>query len=159
MSRLTEDLLRWYDTERRILPWREEPGPYRTWISEAMLQQTQVATVLPYFERFMSELPTVNALASAPVETVLGLWAGLRPNIARTFLVNAAELGTYDQAKVPQPQRQLLLPLHGAPNTQLLAQSSPSHTPSFSRACWSRRSAPALSSTSAPAASLAWPPP
>jgi A/G-specific adenine glycosylase len=77
LSRLTEDLLRWYDTERRILPWREEPGPYRTWISEAMLQQTQVATVLPYFERFMSELPTVNALASAPVETVLGLWAGL----------------------------------------------------------------------------------
>ena len=65
MSLLSRDLLRWYDAERRAMPWREVPGPYRTWVSEAMLQQTKVETVLPYFERFMAAFPSVEALASA----------------------------------------------------------------------------------------------
>jgi A/G-specific adenine glycosylase len=77
MPSLSEDLLRWYDSCRRMLPWREEPGPYRTWISEAMLQQTRVSTVLPYFARFMEALPTVEDLADASLEQVLYLWAGL----------------------------------------------------------------------------------
>lgn len=59
------------------MPWREAPSPYRTWVSEIMLQQTQVATVIPYFERFMERFPNVEALAAAPEEDVLRHWAGL----------------------------------------------------------------------------------
>ena len=69
--------LSWYEQTRRILPWREAPSPYRTWVSEVMLQQTRVETVLPYFERFMKRFPTVNALADAEEDDVLGLWSGL----------------------------------------------------------------------------------
>ena len=67
----------WYHAERRILPWRENPQPYRVWLSEIMLQQTQVATVIPYFERFLEAFPTVQALADASEEEVLTLWSGL----------------------------------------------------------------------------------
>jgi A/G-specific adenine glycosylase len=74
-------LLRWYDRHRRRLPWRAEPGetpdPYRVWLSEIMLQQTTVAAVIPYYEAFVSRFPTVRALATAPLESVLSLWAGL----------------------------------------------------------------------------------
>ncbi|MBI5202428.1 MAG: A/G-specific adenine glycosylase [Elusimicrobia bacterium] len=70
-------LLAWYDENRRTLPWRERPTPYRVWISEIMLQQTQVNTVLPYYERFLSRFPDVSALADAPEPEVLKLWAGL----------------------------------------------------------------------------------
>lgn len=67
----------WYFTRRRLLPWRDDPTPYRVWVSEIMLQQTQVVTVLPYFERFMTAFPTVEALAGAPEEAVMAQWAGL----------------------------------------------------------------------------------
>ena len=70
-------VLAWYDRERRTLPWREEPTPYRVWISEIMLQQTRVDTVIPYFNRFMERFPTVAALARAPLDDVLQLWSGL----------------------------------------------------------------------------------
>ena len=70
-------LLGWYDAERRILPWREDPTPYHVWISEIMLQQTRVDTVIPYSERFLSELPDVRALAEAPEDRLLKLWQGL----------------------------------------------------------------------------------
>ncbi len=59
------------------MPWRETRDPYRIWLSEIMLQQTQVATVIPYFNRFVERFPTVNALASAPLDDVLKFWAGL----------------------------------------------------------------------------------
>ncbi|MGO2517432.1 MAG: A/G-specific adenine glycosylase, partial [Leuconostoc falkenbergense] len=73
-----ETLLHWYDDEgRKTLPWRQNHDPYRVMVSEIMLQQTQVATVIPYFERFMQQLPTVSALAQAPEEVVLKLWEGL----------------------------------------------------------------------------------
>jgi A/G-specific adenine glycosylase len=75
------DLLRWYDRHRRRLPWRAElgetPDPYRVWLSEIMLQQTTVTAVIPYYERFVSRFPTVQALAAAPLDTVLSAWAGL----------------------------------------------------------------------------------
>ncbi len=77
MDPLTNNLLAWYDQTRRILPWRETPSPYRTWVSEVMLQQTRVETVLPYFDRFMKRFPTVHALAEADEDDVLGLWSGL----------------------------------------------------------------------------------
>jgi A/G-specific adenine glycosylase len=74
-------LLAWYDRHRRTLPWRSRPGetpdPYRVWLSEIMLQQTTVRAVKPYFERFLTLFPTVEALAEAPSEEVMKAWAGL----------------------------------------------------------------------------------
>ena len=70
-------LLVWYNRHQRALPWRRYPSPYRVWISEIMLQQTQVKTVLPYYENFLSRFPDVNSLAAAPEEEVLAQWAGL----------------------------------------------------------------------------------
>jgi A/G-specific adenine glycosylase len=74
---LTRGLLGWYARARRDLPWRRVRDPYATWVSETMLQQTRVQTVLPYYERFMRELPTLHALAEASEERVLALWSGL----------------------------------------------------------------------------------
>jgi A/G-specific DNA glycosylase len=71
-------LLAWYDRHgRKDLPWQCDPTPYRVWVSEVMLQQTQVATVIPYFERFMARFPVVTDLAAASVDEVLALWSGL----------------------------------------------------------------------------------
>jgi A/G-specific adenine glycosylase len=70
-------LLAWYDRERRDLPWRRTKDPYAIWLSEVMLQQTQVATVIPYWERFLARFPTVEALAAAPLDDVLAAWRGL----------------------------------------------------------------------------------
>lgn len=71
-------LLDWHDIAgRHDLPWQSDRTPYRVWVSEVMLQQTQVATVIPYFERFMRQFPDVRALADAPIDAVLHLWTGL----------------------------------------------------------------------------------
>lgn len=70
-------LLDWYDEQKRDLPWRRTEDPYAIWVSEIMLQQTRVETVLPFFERFLSRFPTVETLAQAETEEVLGLWSGL----------------------------------------------------------------------------------
>ena len=74
---VAEMLLSWYDEHRRILPWREITDPYRTWISEIMLQQTRVETVIPYYERFLAAFPDVQSLAAADLDDVLKLWEGL----------------------------------------------------------------------------------
>ena len=76
-SAIRRKLLRWYDKHRRDLPWRRTRDPYAIWIAETMLQQTQVATVTPYYERFLRQLPTVHALDRAPLRKVLALWSGL----------------------------------------------------------------------------------
>jgi A/G-specific adenine glycosylase len=70
-------LLDWYDKNRRDLPWRATHDPYAIWVSEIMLQQTQVATVLDYYARWMQRFPTIDALANAELDDVLTLWAGL----------------------------------------------------------------------------------
>ena len=71
-------VLSWFDREgRKNLPWQADPSPYRVWVSEIMLQQTQVATVIPYFLRFTRRFPNLQALAEAPLDEVLGHWAGL----------------------------------------------------------------------------------
>lgn len=75
--RIQERLLAWFARNRRDLPWRDDRDPYRIWVSEVMLQQTQVATVIPYFERFLRTFPNLAALATAPEEEVLRLWEGL----------------------------------------------------------------------------------
>ncbi|TAN51048.1 MAG: A/G-specific adenine glycosylase [Rhodospirillales bacterium] len=70
-------LLAWYDAHRRDLPWRATTDPYCVWLSEIMLQQTTVSTVMGYFQRFLHRWPTVEALAQAPLDEVLAQWAGL----------------------------------------------------------------------------------
>jgi A/G-specific adenine glycosylase len=71
-------ILDWYQIHgRKTLPWQQEKTPYRVWVSEIMLQQTQVATVIPYYERFMGRFPDVMALADAPIDEVLHHWTGL----------------------------------------------------------------------------------
>ena len=70
-------LLAWYDENKRDLPWRGTGDPYRVWVSEIMLQQTRVAAVMPYYQRWMEELPTVEALAAVDEERLMKLWQGL----------------------------------------------------------------------------------
>ena len=76
-DRISSLLLAWYDLHARTLPWRGIHDPYRTWVSETMLQQTRVETVLSYYERFLARFPTVADLAAAPEDDVLKLWEGL----------------------------------------------------------------------------------
>lgn len=87
-----ERMLGWYDANRRRLPWREEPSPYRTWISEVMLQQTRVEAGIAYFERFTEALPDVAALAAAEEQQLLKLWEGLGYYSRARNLKKAAEL-------------------------------------------------------------------
>ena len=92
-------VLEWYDRNgRHDLPWQQDINPYRVWVSEIMLQQTQVSTVLNYFDRFMAALPTVQALAEAPEDEVLHLWTGLgyytrARNLQKTAKIVVAEHG------------------------------------------------------------------
>jgi A/G-specific adenine glycosylase len=92
-------VLDWYDRHgRKDLPWQQRITPYRVWVSEIMLQQTQVSTVLGYFDRFMDALPTVEALAGAAEDEVLHLWTGLgyysrARNLHKTAKLVAAEHG------------------------------------------------------------------
>ncbi len=74
---MNKKLVSWYEINKRDLPWRRSSDPYKIWISEIMLQQTQVNTVIPYFERFMKKFPTISDLANAPLEDVLKMWEGL----------------------------------------------------------------------------------
>lgn len=95
-------LLSWYQTHKRELPWRSNPSPYKTVVSEFMLQQTQVKTVLPYFARWMEALPDFAALASAPEGHVLKLWEGL---------------GYYSRARNLHKLAKALLALPAVPDT------------------------------------------
>ena len=74
----SERLLTWFDEHgRKTLPWQHNRTPYRVWVSEIMLQQTQVATVIPYYTRFMTRFPEVEDLSQAPIDDVLSIWTGL----------------------------------------------------------------------------------
>lgn len=79
--KISNNVLQWYDVNRRTLPWRYAPGltadPYRVWLSEIMLQQTQVDTVIPYFNRFINKWPTIQDLAAATLDDILYMWQGL----------------------------------------------------------------------------------
>lgn len=77
LSQITEPLLAWYEKNARVLPWRENTDAYRVWVSEIMLQQTRVDTVIPYYERFLRRFPDVAALAAAPEQELLKMWEGL----------------------------------------------------------------------------------
>ena len=77
MSGLSEKILTWYAENKRKLPWRDHPSPYAVWVSEIMLQQTRVDTVIPYYYRWMARFPGVQELAAASEQEVLSLWEGL----------------------------------------------------------------------------------
>src|SRR2546430_11822641 len=77
LATFRRQLLGWFREFQRDLPWRRTTDPYRIWLSEIMLQQTRVAAVIPYYERFLERFPDVHALAGAPQEDVLRLWSGL----------------------------------------------------------------------------------
>ena len=77
LEKIVEPLLEWFQGNKRALPWREDPTPYRVWVSEIMLQQTRVEAVKPYFERFTAALPDIGALAGCEEERLLKLWEGL----------------------------------------------------------------------------------
>src|ERR1051326_4756875 len=94
---LAQDLLRWYRENHRDLPWRRTRDPYAIWVSEIMLQQTRVETVVPYWERFLARFPTAQALAEAPEDDVLALWSGLgyyrRARLLHAGAKKVSELG------------------------------------------------------------------
>ncbi len=77
LRRTRSRVLAWFHRTKRDLPWRRTRDPYKIWLSEIMLQQTRVAAVVPYYEKFTARFPTVHSLAEAPAQEVLRLWAGL----------------------------------------------------------------------------------
>ena len=106
---MTAPLLAWYDLNGRTLPWRSVVTPYRTWVSEIMLQQTRVSAVIPYFERFMAELPDAAALATVPEERLLKLWEGLGYYSRARNLQRAAKIVVSDfGGALPQSYHALL---------------------------------------------------
>ncbi len=109
LEKLVEPLLEWFCEHARVLPWREEPTPYRVWVSEIMLQQTRVEAVKPYFERFMRELPDVAALASCPEDKLLKLWEGLGYyNRVRNLQKAAIQIMTDYGGVMPEDYEELL---------------------------------------------------
>ncbi len=102
-------LLRWYRANRRDLPWRRTRDPYAIWISEAMLQQTRVETVIPYYERFLERFPDIQALATADLDDVLGEWAGLGYySRARNLQAAAADVAVRFGGQLPREVDELL---------------------------------------------------
>lgn len=107
-QRFRRGLLRWFARSARDLPWRPSPGIYETWVSEIMLQQTQVATVVPYFQRFVTRFPTVEALARADEQDVLRLWEGLGYyRRARQLHAAARRVMTHFEGHIPTTVEQL----------------------------------------------------
>lgn len=108
LSKLPAPLLAWYGAGHRDLPWRQEVSPYRTWVSEIMLQQTRVAAVIPYFERFMAALPTVEALAAVDEPTLLSLWQGLGYyNRARNLRLAAKKIVGFHGGQFPHTYEEI----------------------------------------------------
>jgi len=109
VAELRRCLLEWFAGHRRALPWRREPTPYRVWVSETMLQQTQVATVLPYYERFLARFPTVQTLAAADLADVLKVWEGMGYYRRAHNLHRAAQIVVRDyNGELPSDEAALL---------------------------------------------------
>ena len=109
-AEFAERLLAWYDHHgRKDLPWQRERTPYRVWLSEIMLQQTQVSTVIPYFERFVNRFPTLQSLAEAELDEVLHLWTGLGYYARARNLHNAAiAIGERHNGRFPDTLEQVI---------------------------------------------------
>lgn len=114
-TELRKALLEWFDTHRRDLPWRRNRDPYAIWISEIMLQQTRVDTVVTYFERWMQRFPTLASLAQASEAEVFGMWSGLGYYRRAANLHRAAQHLVVEQRTMPRSRAQLIaLPGIGA---------------------------------------------
>ncbi|HEX7066430.1 MAG TPA: A/G-specific adenine glycosylase [Bacillales bacterium] len=102
------NLINWFESEHRDLPWRKDQDPYKIWVSEVMLQQTRVDTVIPYFEQFINRFPTVEALAEADEESVLKSWEGLGYySRARNLQQGVQEVHDKYNAKVPDNKQEI----------------------------------------------------
>jgi len=110
---LRHNLLDWFRRNARDLPWRHQPSPYHTWVSEIMLQQTQAATVIPYFHRFIARFPDVETLAAAPVDAVLKAWEGLGYYRRARYLHRAAQIIMSEHGGVLPATEKALLTLPG----------------------------------------------
>ncbi len=109
LNLIAEPLLAWYDSRRRILPWREDPTPYHVWLSEIMLQQTRVEAVKPYYERFLNELPDIASLAAVEEERLLKLWEGLGYyNRARNLKKSALQIMEEYGGRMPADYHELM---------------------------------------------------
>lgn len=109
LKQLVSPLLDWFYENARQLPWRENPSPYRVWVSEIMLQQTRVEAVKPYFERFMERLPDVKALAECPEDELLKLWEGLGYyNRVRNMQEAARQIQKDYNGRIPSEYEELL---------------------------------------------------
>lgn len=109
ISSFQTKLLAWYHKNARKLPWRESRDPYRIWVSEIMLQQTQVQTVIPYYERWLKRFPTLESLAKAPQADVLKHWAGLGYYRRARMLHEGAKTVVKDFAgKIPESRDELM---------------------------------------------------
>lgn len=109
MNDFADQLLRWFDQHgRKDLPWQQAVTPYRVWVSEIMLQQTQVATVIPYYNRFMARFPSIDLLAEASQDEVLHLWTGLGYYArARNLHQSAQTVMTDFNGELPGTQEEL----------------------------------------------------
>ncbi|HLQ70516.1 MAG TPA: A/G-specific adenine glycosylase [Bacillota bacterium] len=108
ITQFQDDLLTWYNRNKRDLPWRNDQDPYKIWVSEIMLQQTQVDTVIPYFERFLHKFPTPHALANATEQEVLKEWEGLGYySRARNLQEAVREVVANYDGKVPDDPKSL----------------------------------------------------
>jgi A/G-specific adenine glycosylase len=109
LASFRKQLLDWFQQFQRDLPWRRTKDPYRIWISEIMLQQTRVAAVIPYYERFLARFPSVRALAEAPQEEVLRLWSGLGYySRARNLQKAAQQIVTKHEGEFPREEAEVL---------------------------------------------------
>src|SRR5688572_15230388 len=110
---MLEALVAWFAENQRPLPWRASYNPYQVWVSEVMLQQTQVETMLPYYERFVREFPTIHAVANADEERVFALWAGLGYyRRAKNLMAAAREVVAKHGGEIPRDY-DLLIELPG----------------------------------------------
>ncbi len=106
---MTPSLLEWFHQHKRGLPWRRDKTPYRVWVSEVMLQQTQVKAVIPYFERWVERFPDVKTLADAPLDEVLKMWEGLGYyRRARLLHAGAKEVVETHEGQLPETYERLL---------------------------------------------------
>jgi A/G-specific adenine glycosylase len=107
MSAFSDAILAWYFVHARVLPWRGHPDSYAVWISEIMLQQTRVETVISYFERWMAHFPTIQSLAQASEQSVLSQWEGLgyysrARNLHKAAQIVVAEFGGHLPREIQQ---------------------------------------------------------
>ncbi|MBA3722420.1 MAG: A/G-specific adenine glycosylase [Parachlamydiaceae bacterium] len=104
----TNLLKEWFENQKRDLPWRRSPSPYAVWISEVMLQQTQVSVVIPYFQRWMERFPTIKSLASASLDEVIKMWEGLGYYSRARYLHEGAQfICTHYDGELPSDEQKL----------------------------------------------------